>query len=132
MSIKQKLAIVAAAESDCALRLATVHAGWRGLKSKTKIAATPPRIVVSGLALGFLGGLGTSGGSNSDSSLIGKLFAGLAHSGVTSAVAAVSAGMAAASVKDSPPQAPPAPPRSSSTPLPPSATVRVTTVDTVP
>ncbi len=132
MSIKQKLAIVAAAESDCALRLASVHAGWRGLKRKTKIAATPPRIVVSGLALGFLGGLGTSGGSNSDSSLIGKLISGLAQSGVTSAVAAMSAGMAAASVKDSAPPAPPVPPRSGPTPPSPSPEVRVTKVDPIP
>ncbi len=132
MSIKQKLAIVAAAEADCALRLATVHAAWRGLKRKTEIAATPPRIVVSGLALGFLGGLGTSGGSGSSSSLVGKLVAGLVESGVTSAVAALSAGMAAASVQDAAAKAQPAPPRNGPSPVPPAPAVRPTAANTSP
>ncbi|MEP6908716.1 MAG: hypothetical protein ABI858_12165 [Pseudoxanthomonas sp.] len=123
MSIKKKLAIVAAAESDCALRRATVGAAWRGLKQKTEIAATPPRIVIAGLALGFLGGLGTSGGSNSGSPLIGKLISGLVESGVTSAVAALSAGMAAASVQDAAAQPPPKA-QSGASPVPHSPSIR--------
>lgn len=123
MSIQQKLAIVAAAESDCALRRATVSAAWRGLKKKTEVAATPPRIIISGLALGFLGGLSTAGNSNSGTPLVGKLISGLVESGVTSAIAALSAGMAAASVQDAA-APPPAPSPPGPTPVPPAPSVR--------
>jgi hypothetical protein len=95
VSLRAKLAIVDAAEADCAVRRAAITASWRGFKQEAEAAATPGRVIVTGLVTGFLAGLpriGKGGGSL----LGGKLFGAVLETAFTSISAAIAAGTAAA------------------------------------
>lgn len=57
MTLADKIAAVAAAEADCERRREAIDAAHAQLSSELRRVATPGRIVVSGLALGFAAGL---------------------------------------------------------------------------
>ena len=59
--LEQKIAAVQLAEAECARQRAQAHEAWHHLQDEIKRTATPVRIVVSGLALGFASGAATSG-----------------------------------------------------------------------
>ena len=59
--LEQKIAAVQLAEAECARQRADAHEAWHHLQDEIKRTATPVRIVVSGLALGFASGAATSG-----------------------------------------------------------------------
>ncbi len=70
MSLADKARAVAAAEAACALARAEADASFSHLKSEIKRGATPVRIVVSGLVLGFASGMKAPSGT------AGKLLGG--------------------------------------------------------
>jgi hypothetical protein len=97
MSLRTKLAVVSIAEADCAVRRAAIAASWRGFKQEAELAATPRRVVVAGLAAGFLSGLPGGGSKGGSGSLLGgKLLGMLIDSAFASVGAAIAAGAAAA------------------------------------
>ena len=96
MSLRVKLATVDAAEADCAVRRAAVTASWRGFKREAGLAATPRRVIVAGLATGFLAGLPRLGGANGGSLLGGKLLGVALDTVIASISGAIGAGAAAA------------------------------------
>ena len=96
MSLRTKLAVVRVAEADCAIRRAAIGASWRGFKRQAELVATPRRVVVAGLAAGFLSGLPRLGSKASGSLLGGKLLGMLIDSAFASVSAAIAAGVAAA------------------------------------
>jgi hypothetical protein len=65
VTFEEKIAAVAAAERECTLARERAHAALAKLKHETRRSATPTRIVVSGLALGFATGLRAPDGSAS-------------------------------------------------------------------
>ena len=73
MSFKLKIAAVALAEADCRRVRDDADASLARLKYEFRRTATPVRIVVSGLALGFASGIGTSGAAAAAN---GKLVSG--------------------------------------------------------
>jgi hypothetical protein len=60
-ALEEKIAAVQQAEADCARQRADAHAAWHHMHDEIRRTATPVRIVVSGLALGFASGAATSG-----------------------------------------------------------------------
>ncbi|MCX7034692.1 MAG: hypothetical protein NT046_12140 [Arenimonas sp.] len=60
-ALEEKIAAVQQAEHDCARQRAEAHAAWHHMHAEIRRTATPVRIVVSGLALGFASGAATSG-----------------------------------------------------------------------
>ncbi len=59
--LEDKIAAVQQAEAECARQRSDAHEAWHHLQDEFKRTATPVRIVVSGLALGFTSGMATSG-----------------------------------------------------------------------
>lgn len=96
MNVKQHLALVATAETDCALHAAGVRAAWRGLKDEMHRSATPLRIVVAGAVLGFVSGRPRA---SDDAGLPGRLLTTIAQMLLSTlgagAATSVSAGAAA-------------------------------------
>jgi len=97
-AIRTKLAVLKDAEAECAVRRAAVTASWRGFKQQFEAAATPKRVVVAGLAAGFVAGL-PSVGEKSAGALGGKLLGMVLEAAFTSISAAVAAGAGAASAQ---------------------------------
>lgn len=62
-TLDRKIAAVQLAEAECLRQRADADAAWHHLKGEVRRTATPVRIVVSGLALGFASGITTSGGA---------------------------------------------------------------------
>lgn len=62
MSIAEKLAVVAHAETDCVVHSAQARAARRGFTLQFQHAATPTRVVVGGLISGFVAGIRKSSG----------------------------------------------------------------------
>lgn len=103
MSLRAKLEVVRIVEADCAVRRAAIGASWRGFKNEAALAATPKRVVISGLVAGFLAGLPNLG-KGSGSLLGGKLLDLLMDSAFANIGAAIGAGVAAAQAADEPKQ----------------------------
>ena len=59
--LEEKIAAVQQAEAECARQRADAHEAWHHLHDEIKRTATPVRIIVSGLAVGFASGMATSG-----------------------------------------------------------------------
>jgi hypothetical protein len=59
--LEEKIAAVQQAEAECARQRADAHEAWHHLQDEIKRTATPVRIIVSGLAVGFASGMATSG-----------------------------------------------------------------------
>lgn len=83
MTLADKIAAVAAAEADCERRREAIDAAHLQLASELRRVATPGRIVVSGLALGFATGLREPAAGPS---LAGKVLGGPVFSMVAEAV----------------------------------------------
>lgn len=71
--LDEKIAAVQQAEAACARQRSDAHRAWHHLQGEMRRTATPVRIVVSGLALGFASGIGTSGAAAAAN---GKLVSG--------------------------------------------------------
>lgn len=71
--LDEKIAAVMQAEAECIRQRRDADVAWNDLKGEVRRAATPVRIVVSGLALGFVSGFTTSKAASAAS---GKLVAG--------------------------------------------------------
>ena len=95
MSIKGKLAVVDAAEADCAAHRLAVNRAWSRLKQETERAATPGRVIGAGLIAGFVSGL-RAPAAGSGSPLGGKLFGMLLDGAFAGFGSAMAAGAAAA------------------------------------
>jgi hypothetical protein len=63
VTLQDKITAVAQAEAECRRQRDQADAALVQLKAEVRRGATPVRIVVSGLALGFAGGIATSGGA---------------------------------------------------------------------
>lgn len=72
-SLEEKIAAVRQAEADCARQRAEAHQAWHHLQDEVRRTATPVRIVVSGLAVGFASGLAAPGAAAAAN---GKLVSG--------------------------------------------------------
>lgn len=83
MKLDAKLAAVAAAEAECERRREAIDAAHAQLSSELRRVATPGRIVVSGLALGFAAGLREPAAGPS---LAGRVLGGPVFSMVAEAV----------------------------------------------
>ena len=88
-----KIAAVQQAEAECARQRSDAHDAWHHLQDEIKRTATPGRIVVSGLALGFASGFTTSGGAASAGGkfLTGPLFTLILESVVPGVLAGITA-----------------------------------------
>jgi hypothetical protein len=71
--LDEKIAAVQQAEAECNRQRRDVDLAWHQLKGEVRRSATPARIVVSGLVLGFASGFTTSRAASAAS---GKLVAG--------------------------------------------------------
>lgn len=71
--LDEKIAAVQQAEAECARQRADAHEAWHHLQDEIKRTATPVRIVVSGLAVGFASGMATPGAAAAAN---GKLVSG--------------------------------------------------------
>ena len=60
-ALEENIAAVQQAEADCARQRSDAHQAWHHLQDEFRRTATPVRIVVSGLAVGFASGMATSG-----------------------------------------------------------------------
>jgi len=83
VTLADKLAAVAAAEAECERRRDAIVSARDGLAAQARRVATPGRIVVSGLALGFAAGLREP---SAGPSLAGKVFGGPVFSMVAETV----------------------------------------------
>ena len=59
--LEEKIAAVRQAEAECERQRSDAHEAWHHLHDEVRRTATPVRIVVSGLAMGFASGLASSG-----------------------------------------------------------------------
>lgn len=71
--LEEKIAAVRQAEAECTRQRADAHEAWHHLQDEVRRTATPVRIVVSGLAVGFASGMATSGAAAAAN---GKLVSG--------------------------------------------------------
>ena len=95
--LEAKIAAVQQAEAECARQRSDAHEAWHHLQDEIKRTATPGRIVVSGLALGFASGLTTSGGAASAGGkfLTGPLFSLVLESVLPGVLAGITAAASA-------------------------------------
>jgi hypothetical protein len=100
--LEAKIAAVQRAEADCARQRAEADAAWHRLKGEVRRTATPVRIVVSGLALGFASGITTSGGAAAAGGkfLSGPVFSMLLDTVVPGLLAGITAAATSAAEQD--------------------------------
>jgi hypothetical protein len=100
--LEAKIAAVQRAEADCARQRAEADAAWHRLKGEVRRTATPVRIVVSGLALGFASGITTSGGAAAAGGkfLSGPVFSMLLDTVVPGLLAGITAAATSAGEQD--------------------------------
>ncbi len=99
MTLKDKVAAVALAETGCQRARDDAEASLARLKSEFRRGATPVRIVVSGLALGFASGIATPGGAASAGGkfVSGPLFSLILDSVLPGVLAGITAASSASS-----------------------------------
>lgn len=102
MTFKDKIAAVALAEAQCQQARDQSVAALATLKAEVRRGATPVRILVSGLALGFASGLTTSGGAASAGGklLTGPLFSLVMESVLPGLLAGITAAASASAEID--------------------------------
>lgn len=94
--LDEKIAAVQQAEAECNRQRLDADAGWNRLKSEVRRTATPVRIVVSGLVLGFASGMTTAkaAGAASGKLLVGPIFSMLLDTVLPAALAGFTASQA--------------------------------------
>jgi hypothetical protein len=96
--LEEKIALMQQAEAECARQRADAHEAWHHLQDEIKRTATPVRIVVSGLAVGFASGLATSGAAAANGKLVsGPIFSMLVDTVVPGLLAGITAAATASS-----------------------------------
>ncbi len=102
MILKDKIVAVALAETQCRRAQEEAHAARAQLKAEIRRGATPVRIVVSGLALGFASGMTTVSGAASAGGkfLAGPLFSLVMDSVIPGVLAGFTAAASASSEID--------------------------------
>lgn len=97
-----KIAAVQQAEAECNRQRRDTDLAWNGLKAEIRRTATPARIVVSGLALGFASGFTTTkaAGAASGKLLAGPIFSMLLDTVLPAALAGFTAMQAADETAD--------------------------------
>lgn len=95
-ALDQKIAAVRAAEAACSQQRAGANDAWQHLKWEVKRSATPGRIVVSGLVLGFASGFTSARatGAAGSSLLSGPIFSMLLETVVPGVLAGLTAAAA--------------------------------------
>jgi len=91
--LDEKIAAVQQAEAECNRQRLDADVGWNRLKSEVRRTATPVRIVVSGLVLGFASGMTTAkaAGAASGKLLVGPIFSMLIDTVLPAALAGFTA-----------------------------------------
>jgi len=94
--LDEKVAAVEQAEAECNRQRLDADAAWNQLKSEVRRTATPVRIVVSGLVLGFASGMTTAraAGAASGKLLTGPIFSLLLDTVLPAALAGFTAAQA--------------------------------------
>jgi hypothetical protein len=101
VNIDERLKLVKLNEIECETHADRARASWSKLKSTSKEAATPWRIVTVGAIAGFLmGRSGCGEGASGGSSIGAKLFGTAAQALITALGAAGTAGAATAAAAD--------------------------------
>ncbi|PZO07511.1 MAG: hypothetical protein DCF27_10850 [Lysobacteraceae bacterium] len=97
--LDEKIAAVQQAEAECARQRSDAHEAWQHLRDEVQRTATPVRIVVSGVALGFASGLATSGAAAAANGKLvsGPLFSMLMDTVVPGLLAGITAAATASS-----------------------------------
>ncbi|HTA64112.1 MAG TPA: hypothetical protein VK753_01290 [Xanthomonadaceae bacterium] len=95
MSLGARIAKLEMAKADCSRSSKRTADAWSRLKQEGELAATPRRVVATGLAAGFVAGLG-GGSKKRGSAIAGKLIDLLMDGVFANLGAAIAAGAAAA------------------------------------
>lgn len=77
MSLRSRIDALQRAQAHCTAQRKAIATAWRELKQETAQAATPQRVVVTGVVAGFIAGLPLPGAGKDAGALVGSRLTGL-------------------------------------------------------